>query len=101
MKATRISISVEKKFKEIEQFILDNYKSEFTAINKLIELRTFVKSIGQIGLNTRCRYNDYGWYEKGYSCIPYKGWIFAYNASSTIVVIRGLEHSKNLKDVVY
>ncbi len=100
MPKTKIAKQVRQKINAVNEFILENYKSETTALRKSKELRSFAKQVGKTHLNARCRYNDYHWHDYGYLCASLNGWVFAYKVVKNTVFVMGLEHSKNLKEVI-
>jgi hypothetical protein len=74
--------------------------SEEAAVKRSREIRDHVFILRNPVFDAaRCRYRK--WYELGYRCISYKGWVFAYEHILDGVAIHDMLHSKLIADVVY
>jgi plasmid stabilization system protein ParE len=99
MRRVIVAKNVLERIEELECFLVDELKfSESVAKKRSARLRSIVKSLAGPVRHALCRFRP--WREAGYHCVPFEGWVFAYEVLDEGVIIRDMKHGRLLADVV-
>ncbi|MDR2848199.1 MAG: hypothetical protein LBV39_03740 [Bacteroidales bacterium] len=99
MKPVEISGDVMKRIDELFHFIIDEYKSERTAHQRIDDINIFLQSLGGNFLLAKCRRKK--WHERGYRCAVFDHkWVFAYQVYAEKVIVHDMEYASKIIDVI-
>lgn len=82
---------------ELRDYLVHELKlSERAADARVSRLGVFLMSLGRPADYALCRFRR--WREAGYRCVPFEGWVFAYEAFEDGVILRDMAHGAALHD---
>jgi plasmid stabilization system protein ParE len=99
MREVRMSSVVLDKFEDIVSYLKNDFKFSDHAIEKYRRrFGDFLKSLENPGDYARCRNRK--WYDLGYRCVHFQGWVLAYEIVPEGIIIHEMTHAKLIHDVV-
>lgn len=97
MRKVEISDVVDEKLAELDDFLVREYKFSREASHiRLLRIHRFLAGLSAPADYALCRFRH--WRDLGYRCVPFEGWVFAYEAFDDGVIVRDMSHGAALKD---
>lgn len=97
MREVVITENVRLRIEELGVYLTQAYgMSRESAHARVGRMYRFLASLKNPGDYARCRFRK--WRELGYLCVPFEGWVFAYQAFIEGVIIRDMSHAKAIDE---
>ena len=100
MRKVIVSRRVRDKIVDLKNYlVLELLLSEDAATKRMDKIGGRLVALSSSGNYAKCRFRL--WREAGYHCLSFEGWVFAYEIVPDGVIVRDMQHSKMLADVIY
>ncbi|MDR1671357.1 MAG: hypothetical protein LBR57_02450 [Alistipes sp.] len=101
MRRVVISRRVNQQIYELERYLQQDFHfSKQAARRRSGAIKRAILRLGNpFGEAALCRFRK--WRDKGYRCVSFDGWVFAYEIVQDGVAVQDMAHSSLLSDVVY
>lgn len=91
------SVQVRSKMDELEHYLIHEYKMSRTAARARVDrIDNFLAGLSAPADYALCRFRH--WRDLGYRCLPFEGWVFAYEVVPEGVIVRDMSHGAALKN---